>query len=136
MTDERTPETIVREIERTRAELADTIDAIADRVSPRRAATRTVGALRTQASAMLSGRDGAGRPAAVLDAAPAESGAVDAGQRQRAVAAIARSGGGATYTGTQRFAVTRELRTDRVLLAVGGVAAVAGLLVLLRSRKR
>jgi hypothetical protein len=36
------PDTIVQEIERTRAELARTIDAISDRVSPKSAARRTV----------------------------------------------------------------------------------------------
>jgi hypothetical protein len=38
----RDPEAIEHEIEQTRAELADTIDAIAERVSPRRVASRSV----------------------------------------------------------------------------------------------
>jgi hypothetical protein len=39
---------IVREIEQTRAELAETIDAITDRLSPRRAATRSVQVVKEQ----------------------------------------------------------------------------------------
>jgi hypothetical protein len=37
-----TPDTLVSEIEATRADLARTIDAIADRVAPRNVARRTV----------------------------------------------------------------------------------------------
>ena len=44
----RKPEVIVREIEQTRAELAETIDAITDRLSPRRAATRSVQVVKEQ----------------------------------------------------------------------------------------
>ncbi|MGH3390125.1 MAG: DUF3618 domain-containing protein, partial [Actinomadura sp.] len=39
----RDPETLEREIERTRAELARTIDALADRVNPKHAVRRSVG---------------------------------------------------------------------------------------------
>lgn len=41
------PDDIQRDIERTRAELARTVDEIAERVSPRRAAHRGVEHLRT-----------------------------------------------------------------------------------------
>lgn len=43
------PESLVREIERTRVELARTVDAIADRVSPSNAARRAVSRIRDQA---------------------------------------------------------------------------------------
>jgi hypothetical protein len=46
----RDPDAIAREIEQTRAELADTIDAIADRISPRRAASRGAQAVKAQVS--------------------------------------------------------------------------------------
>jgi hypothetical protein len=42
----RDPDTLAKEIERTREELARTIDAIADRVSPARAAKRAVNRVR------------------------------------------------------------------------------------------
>jgi hypothetical protein len=46
----RDPDAIAREIEQTRAELADTIDAIADRMSPKRAASRGAQAVKAQVS--------------------------------------------------------------------------------------
>jgi hypothetical protein len=42
----RDPDSLAREIEQTRAELADTIDAIVDRMSPKRAAARGASAVR------------------------------------------------------------------------------------------
>ena len=124
---QRDPDTIQREIEQTRAELADTIDAIAERISPRRAASRGAQAVKHQVSSVFNGHsstNGHG-PAAVLDAPPAAAGQV------RSVAA---GSGGAAYTGTGSYAVARSLRVDRVLLAVGAVAAVAGAVILWRSR--
>jgi hypothetical protein len=137
-TQQRDPETIQREIEKTRAELADTIDAIADRISPRRAASRGASAVKSSVGGLFggngSGADGAA-PASVLDAGPATAGKVDTAARQRAVQSIAESGGGAAYTGTTEFSVNRRLRTDRVLLVVGAAAAVAGVVILWRSRR-
>jgi hypothetical protein len=128
----RNPDSIQREIEATRAELAETIDAIADRISPKRAASRGAAAVKG-----VFGGSGGGEgraPAAVLDASPAQSGKTDTQRRQQAVREIASSGGGAAYTGSSQYTVKRTLRTDRVLLAVGAVAAVAGLVVLRRRR--
>jgi hypothetical protein len=124
---ERDPDTIQREIEQTRAELADTIDAIADRISPRRAASRGAQAVRHQVSSVLGGHNGHSNgqaPASVLDAPP----------RAETVRSIASSGGGAAYTGTRSYTVKRSLRADRALLAVGALAAVAGAIILWRSR--
>src|SRR3954449_10623451 len=76
---QRDPDTIQREIEHTRAELADTIDAIADRISPRRAASRGATAVKSTVSGLF-GSNGNGNgngsangsgPASVLDAGPA-----------------------------------------------------------------
>jgi hypothetical protein len=55
--DSRSPDAIQREIEATRAELADTIDAIADRVSPKKAASRGAQAVKAKASAALGGAE-------------------------------------------------------------------------------
>jgi hypothetical protein len=75
----RKAEQIAHEIEQTRAELADTIDAIADRMSPKRAVARGTQKMRSRVSG------GEPSPTAVIDltetaapaipAAPAESGA-------------------------------------------------------------
>jgi hypothetical protein len=43
----RDPDAIAQEIEQTRAELADTIDAIADRINPKKAAARGVQAVKS-----------------------------------------------------------------------------------------
>jgi hypothetical protein len=45
----RSPQALEREIERTRAELARTVDALADRVNPRTAARRSVSRLKEEA---------------------------------------------------------------------------------------
>src|SRR4051794_40746067 len=87
--EQRKPDTIQREIEQTRAELADTIDAIADRISPRRAASRGAQAVRSRASGLLPGSNSSNgsngdAPAAVLDAPPG-AGGVDSAGRQRAI---------------------------------------------------
>ena len=136
--EQRNPDTIQREIEQTRAELADTIDAIADRISPKRAASRGAQAVKTQVSSVFGGAGG-GQPApaaTVLDAPAGAAGHVDTEARRRAVEGVARNGGGAAYTGTGQFTVDRRLRVDRVLLFVGATAAVAGVVVLWRSRRR
>jgi hypothetical protein len=46
----RDPDEIAEEIEQTRAELADAIDAIAERISPKRAAARGAQAVKAQVS--------------------------------------------------------------------------------------
>ena len=134
---QRDPDTIQKEIERTRAELADTIDAIADRISPKRAASRGAHAVKSSVSGLFGGNGSNGSngsaPASVLDAGAAQAAKVDTAARERAVQSVARTGGGA-YTGTSEFSVGRKLRADRVLLVVGVAAAVAGAVVLWRSR--
>ncbi|GAA1260980.1 hypothetical protein GCM10009677_10480 [Sphaerisporangium rubeum] len=48
------PEALEREIERTRAELATTVDAIADRVSPKRVAGRQMAKVKATADHLLT----------------------------------------------------------------------------------
>src|SRR4051795_7288339 len=96
---ERSPDAIQREIEQTRAELADTIDAIADRISPKRAASRGAAAVKAQvSSAFGGGGDNGAAPRSVLDAAPELASKVDTQARRQAVRQIASDGGGAQYT--------------------------------------
>jgi hypothetical protein len=96
----RDPDAIQREIERTRAELADTIDAIADRLSPKRAAARGAKAVKAQVSSVLDHGD--------------SGGPLLAGESAQA----------------------RRLRTDRVLIIVGAVAAAVAGIVVWRARRR
>ena len=130
----RDADAIQKEIEQTRAELAETIDAIADRISPKRAASRGAHAVKAQVSSVFGGGD-AQAPAAVLDSPPKAASSPDPATRTAAVRQIAETGGGAAHTGTQEFTVSRRLRTDRVLLVVGLVAALGGVVVLRRSQK-
>jgi len=60
VTQSRDPETIQREIEQTRAQLAGTLDALAERASPKRAASRSVSAVlgSTRGRAVLGGAAG------------------------------------------------------------------------------
>ncbi|MEU5877639.1 DUF3618 domain-containing protein [Spirillospora sp. NPDC047279] len=53
MADRRDPEALEREIERTRLELARTIDELADRVNPRNVAERGKARLREQAGQVV-----------------------------------------------------------------------------------
>jgi len=129
----RDPDAIQKEIEQTRAELAETIDAIADRISPKRAASRGAQAVKAQVSSVFGG-EGSKAPGAVIDAPPRTAASPSPAARTAAVREIASSGGGATHTGTREFTVARKLRTDRVLLAVGAAAALVGLVVLRRSK--
>lgn len=62
----RDPDAIAREIEQTRAELADTIDAIADRISPKRAAARGAQAVKAQVSSAKDKVTGDSGPASAL----------------------------------------------------------------------
>jgi Protein of unknown function (DUF3618) len=117
----RDPDRIQREIEQTRAELAETIDAIADRISPRRVAGRGAAAVKAQvAAAFGAGADG--------DSAT-EPGPYPGHEATRLGAH------GAHTAAVSDYAVSRRLRTDRVLVVVGVAAAVAALLVLRRSRR-
>jgi hypothetical protein len=132
----RSPDAIQKEIEATRTELAETIDAIADRLSPRRAAHRGAAAVKASVSSAFGGNgNGNGSaPASVLDASPRAASKVDAQARTTAVREIAAKGGGSTYTGASEYSVSRKLRSDRVLLLVGVAAAIAGFIVLRRAR--
>lgn len=132
----RSPDAIQREIEQTRTELAETIDAIADRISPKRAASRGAAAVKAQVSGVFGGGNGHGSaPASVLDAAPAAAGHTDTLRRREQVQHIAETGGGSAYTGSSQYTVGRSLRVDRVLVVVGVAAAITGFLVLRRSRR-
>jgi hypothetical protein len=134
----RSPDAIQKEIEQTRAELAETIDAIADRISPKRAAGRGAAAVKAGVAGVFGGggSSNGSAPASVLDAPATASSHVDTQQRQREIAGVASSGGGSAYAGSTQYSIKRTLRTDRVLLVVGAGAAVAAVAVLWRSRKR
>jgi hypothetical protein len=110
---ERDPASIQQEIEQTRAELAAAVDAIADRVSPRRAAARGANRVKSVVGAVRPGSVNGHAPLHELSAAPGQP----------------------PLPGEPAGA--RRLRTGRVLIAAGAVGALgvaAALLIWLRRR--
>jgi hypothetical protein len=106
------PAQIQRQIEDTRAELAHTIDAIADIVSPKRAAKRGMNQVRARVEELrtqISGPQHDGQP-----------------QRQLP------PGMSAELQGSTLYGTRRTVRWDRVALAGGGAVL---LLVLVRRRR-
>lgn len=57
------PSSLEEQIEATRAELAETIDAIADRVSPKRVAQRGVGSMKAKVEELRNSQTGQPGPA-------------------------------------------------------------------------
>jgi len=130
------PDAIEREIERTRVELAETIDAIADRVSPKRAFTRTTGKVRGALKSDTRPRVRIGMPELgrrgtfVADNSPSTT-PDTAADRHTANARPTGAPGGATAS---LYTVERRLRVDRVLMVAGGLVAVTVAIVLVRRR--
>jgi len=100
---QREPAEIERDIELTRVYLADTVDAIAHRVSPKAVAERTASKVKATVAQLTSG----GVETFTARSTPDEH--------------------GTTYE------VRRKLRLDRVGIAAGGLAGVVGLVVALRK---
>jgi hypothetical protein len=100
---QREPAEIERDIELTRVYLADTVDAIAHKVSPKAVAERTATKVKQTVAQLTSGSV----ETFSTRSTPDEQ--------------------GTTYE------VRRRLRLDRVGIAAGGVAGVIGLVVALRK---
>lgn len=109
------PAELQQQIEQTRAELASTVDAIADRVSPKRVAARTKITIQEKVDDLRS-----------RGTVPALEGAASAGQEPLPARFISqlreakRTGG-------------RSVRWDRVAIVGGGIALIV---VFLRRRGR
>jgi uncharacterized protein DUF3618 len=133
------PDEIQREIERTRTDLAETIDAIAQKVSPRRALTRTVDRVRAAVQGDHAGpRVGVGvgvpetgeRVGLVAGGGAAVDAPTTAIDRHEAHARDTGAPGGA-HAGSL-YTVQRRLRVDRVLIAAGAAVALVIAVVLVR----
>ncbi|GAB2920818.1 DUF3618 domain-containing protein [Nonomuraea fastidiosa] len=103
------PDELERQIARTRAELARTVDAIADRVSPKRVAERTVADVKSRAGHFVA----AVGDALGVTARPAQPGD-DAGQMWE----------------------DEQPDLGPVLIGIGAVLVVGAAIVLMRRRKR
>jgi hypothetical protein len=119
----RDPRAIEREIEDTRAELARTVDLIADRLSPKRAAGRGVTRVRESIGGVFQQENGNGQlPAGAIDGDPE----VYEPREPPAIHSVPFEPGSTT---------PRTLRKDRVAMAIAAVAAIIGLVVVLKRRK-
>ena len=117
----RDPDAIQREIEETRAELARTVDLIAERLSPRRAASRGASKVKSSIDGVFH-RDGDdGHAQLNMPAGEPGSPQYDTGIRR-----VSLPDGDAQ--------MVRTLRTDRVVIAAAAVAALIGAIVFLRRR--
>lgn len=158
----RDPDALQQEIERTRGELARTIDAIAERVSPKHAARRGVAMMKQNAthareavSERLS-RDGrrAARPRALQEGTPQQG----AHQQGSPLEGLSQRDGGSSGERPQlsgatafparepgeepldvratTYRVRHTLRKDRVILATGvGLLVITGTVIVWRRSR-
>lgn len=106
----RDPEALQREVEQTRAELAAAVDAIADRISPRRAAARGASRVRTAVESVRASSNGHGELRQLNEP------------------------GRTPLPGPP--AATRRLRPDRIALAAAALVAVAVAIALVARSRR
>lgn len=134
------PESIERDIERSRAQLADLIDGIADRVSPRRVADRgkaramaAVASLRSRVGALSPpAGDGSGRPGVGTGSANATAGRDAAGTDR--VSELAAKGGEMLSAG--RATATELVRRKDPAALAAALTALTVFAVVLRRRRR
>jgi hypothetical protein len=120
----RDPSAIEREIEETRAELARTVDLIAERLSPKRAAGRGATKVREGIESVFSRENG--HPNGQGNGQVASDGSTFEPREEQTIH---------TVPVPRQPAVTRTLRKDRVAMAVGAVAAVVAFVVVLKRRR-
>jgi len=129
------PEELLRSIERTREELANTVDTIAGRLDPKRVARRGVDAMRDGVTTVI---DGARvklhlgpEPGAAVAAAPA---ALDPESAGSGPASSAPSGGIAAAA-SARFAQVAPVVKRVPKPAAGGMAALVALAAIMAVRR-
>lgn len=132
------PAAIQREIEATRQELAETLDAIAEKVSPKRVASRGAALVKEKVGSVFTESADGSAVSAVPDIGTATRPAgsdrrPDISPEEALAAGVPpgypyRSGGVTSYAGQSETV----LRKDRVAIA----AAAGALLVLLMARRR
>jgi hypothetical protein len=124
----RDPDAIQREIEETRAELARTVDLIADRLSPKRAASRGASKVKSSIDGVFHREESDGLPAGHTEThmphGEPGSPSYDSGIR---TVPLAEPGADTP--------IVRTLRTDRVAGVAAAVVAVVALIVWRRRRK-
>jgi hypothetical protein len=129
------PEELLRSIERTREELANTVDTIAGRLDPKRAAKRGVGAVRDGVTSVVEGAkvklhlasDGTPTGAGQVAAAPGEDAAASiaaaASERAKAIAAA------------KAAVVARAKRSPKQTGGLAALVALAAIVAVRRTRR-
>ena len=119
----RDPDAIQREIEETRAELAHTVDLIAERLSPRRAASRG-------AHKVIEGIDGVFHTEHPADEVSVQLPHGDPGSPpvERGIRTV-------PLPHSSSPEVVRELRKDRVAIAIAALAALTAIIVIRKRHK-
>jgi hypothetical protein len=118
----RDPDAIQREIEETRAELARTVDLIAERLSPKRAAGRGASKVKSSIDGVFHRESDNGHGPMHVPAD--EQDAPESGSGIRSVPLP-----------DDGVEMVRTLRTDRVILTAAAVVAVIGAIVFFRRRR-
>jgi Protein of unknown function (DUF3618) len=132
------PEELLRSIERTREELANTVDTIAGRLDPKRVAKRGVDAMRDGVTTVIDGArvklhlgpESAAAGASAAQLAPAGSAEPATGS--------ASASGGVGAAATARFAQVAPVVKRVPKPAAGGMAALvalAAIMVVRRARR-
>ena len=141
------PDDIESEIERTRAELAETIDAIAEKVSPKRAVARTadkvkmamkgdtrarlhVGIPELGRSVTMVARGQTSEEHTSAAGSPGPTHGRTAADKHEAHARTTGLSGGTS--GSRIYGVERRLRIDRVLVAAGAALLIVTIVALAR----
>jgi hypothetical protein len=120
----RDPDAIQREIEETRAELARTVDLIAERLSPRRAASRGASRVKSSIDGVFHREGEDGQAQVRMPSGEPGSPEYDTGIRSVSLPPSA--------TDAQ---IVRRLRPERVVIAAAAVVALIGLLLVRRRRR-
>jgi hypothetical protein len=116
------PEELLRSIERTREELAHTVDTIAGRLDPKRAAKRGVGAVRDGVTNVV---EGAKVKLHLADGTPTGLGEAASAPGENAAASIAAA---------RRAMAARAKRAPKP--AAGGLAALLALAAIIAVKRR
>ena len=118
------PEELLRSIERTREELANTVDTIAGRLDPKRVAKRGVGAMRDGVTTVIDGARVKLHLGPETDAVPAAH-----------PPASAADGAGASNPAATRFAQIAPVVKRVPKPAAGGMAALLALAAIIAVRR-
>ncbi len=127
------PEELLRSIERTREELANTVDTIAGRLDPKRAAKRGVGAVRDGVTNVVEGAKVKLHLAS--DGTPAGAGQAAAAPGEQAAATIAANERAKAIAAAKAAVVARAKRSPKQTGGLAALVALAAIVAVRRTRR-